>query len=90
VFTIEGPRTMGQTSPGIIEYMAYHGIKCSAHTLVKTGASVGEALLSEANSVGADMVVMGAYTHSRMRQMILGGVTSHVLDNSTLPLLMAH
>ncbi len=90
VFTIEGPRTIGQSSTGILEYMAYHGIKCSAHTLAKTGTSVGEDLLKEARSVGADMIVMGAYTHSRMRQLILGGVTSHVLDNSPLPLFMAH
>lgn len=90
VFTIEGPRTAGQSSTGMIEYMAYHGIKCSTRTLAKAGTSVGEDLLKEAKSVGADMVVMGAYTHSRMRQMILGGVTSHVLDNSPLPLFMAH
>ena len=39
---------------------------------------------------GTDLLVMGAYTHSRMRQLILGGVTRHVLAEATVPLFMAH
>ena len=90
VFTIESKRTPGELSMGVSEYMAYHGINCSVRTLAGSGTSVGEALLKEAKFVGADMIVMGAYTHSRMRQLILGGVTRHVLEQSNLPLLMAH
>ena len=90
VFTIESQRTPGELSAGVSEYMAYHGISCSVRTLAGSRATVGEALLKEASFVGADLIVMGAYTHSRMRQLILGGVTRHVLEESTLPLLMAH
>ena len=90
VFTIESQRTPGELSAGVSEYMAYHGINCSVRTLAGSRASVGEALLKEAEFIGADLVVMGAYTHSRMRQLILGGVTRHVLEQSPLPLLMAH
>lgn len=90
IFTIESPRATAVSSAGMTDYMAYHGIKCSVHTLTGSGASVGEALLKEVNSIGADLVVMGAYTHSRMRQLILGGVTRHVLEQSTVPLFMAH
>ena len=90
VFTIESSRTSGELSLGVSEYMAYHGINCSVRRLSGTGASVGEALLKEAELVSADMIVMGAYTHSRMRQLILGGVTRLVLEQSDLRLWMAH
>ena len=90
VFTIESKRTPGEMSAGVFEYMACHGINCSVRTLAGSGTSVGEELLKEAALVAADMIVMGAYTHSRMRQLILGGVTRHVLEQSNLPLLMAH
>jgi len=90
VFIIESKRTSGETSLGVSEYMTSHGISCSIRMLSGTGASVGEALLKEAGFVGADMIIMGAYTHSRMRQLILGGVTRHVLEKSDVPLLMAH
>ena len=90
VFTIESKRTPGEMSAGVFEYMACHGINCSVRTLAGSGTSVGEELLKEAAVVAADMIVMGAYTHSRMRQLILGGVTRHVLEQSNLPLLMAH
>ncbi len=90
IFTIESPQTSGHSSTGMAEYMAYHGIKCSLKTLTGSGTSVGEALLKEADDIGADLIVMGAYTHSRMRQLILGGVTRCVLETSTVPLFMAH
>jgi nucleotide-binding universal stress UspA family protein len=47
-------------------------------------------LLSAAADFGADLIGMGAYSHSRLRQLILGGVTRHVLQNSNVPILMAH
>ena len=90
IFIIESKHTAGETSFGVSEYLAYHGISCSVHKLSGAGTSVGEALLKEADLISADMIVMGAYTHSRMRQLILGGVTRHVLEYSGLPLLMAH
>jgi nucleotide-binding universal stress UspA family protein len=90
VFIIESKRTTDDLSQGFTEYMAYHGISCSISKLSGSGTSVGGALLKEADLVNADMVIMGAYTHSRMRQLILGGVTRYVLENSDIPLLMAH
>lgn len=90
VFTIESSTTPAVASAGMTDYMAYHGVNASLHTLTGSGTSVGEALLKEVKSLGADMVVMGAYTHSRMRQLILGGVTRHVLEEATVPLFMAH
>ncbi len=90
VFTIENKSSPGEPSFGVSKYLSYHGINCNIHQLSGSGTSVGEALLIEADLVGADIIVMGAYTHSRMRQLILGGVTRHVLEQSRLPLFMAH
>jgi nucleotide-binding universal stress UspA family protein len=51
---------------------------------------VAETLLATAAEVGADLLVMGGYNHSRVRELILGGVTEHVLRSATLPVLIAH
>lgn len=50
----------------------------------------GNALLSLAGDVGADLIVLGCYGHSRTRELVLGGVTRTVLDSATLPVWMAH
>ena len=52
--------------------------------------SVGEVLLAQASAINADLLVMGAFSHSRLRQLILGGVTKFVFEKSPLPVLMAH
>lgn len=70
-------------------YLAWHGISASIRT-VSSGGNVGERLLAEADSVGADLVVMGAYTHSRLRQLILGGVTHYMLYSAKLPIFLSH
>jgi len=51
---------------------------------------IGDALLSQAADLSADLLVMGAYGHSRLRETILGGVTRTVLHSMTIPVLMAH
>ena len=51
---------------------------------------MGEALLSAVRDENADLLVMGGYGHSRVRELILGGVTRHVLGNASVPVLMAH
>lgn len=54
------------------------------------GASVGSMILKTCEEVDADMLVMGAYTHSRLRQLFIGGVTRHVLEYAKLPVLLSH
>jgi nucleotide-binding universal stress UspA family protein len=73
----------------VAEYLAWHGVVARTHAVV-TRAPVGEALLEAAVSVRADLVVMGGYSHSRLREWILGGVTRHMLEKAALPLLVAH
>lgn len=70
-------------------YLAWHGLRATTHTF--PGAhNTGETLLAEVMGMGADMLVMGAYTHSRLRQLILGGVTRHMLHHATIPLFLSH
>ena len=53
------------------------------------GKNPGAVMLAEAQKLGADLIVKGAYTQIRFRQMIFGGATSHLLADSSLPMLMA-
>jgi len=77
------------TTAEMVDYLAWHGIAANHTTLVGRGTAVGEGILAEAINIKASLLVMGAYTHSRVRQMVFGGVTRHVLNNMTLPVLMA-
>ncbi|WP_142847403.1 universal stress protein [Telmatospirillum sp. J64-1] len=83
-----GEETQG---PGeMARYLAWHGLQAKAHAFTARESSTGATLLAEAKAMDADLLVMGAYTHSRLRQLILGGVTRHVLHNATIPVLLSH
>lgn len=75
---------------GLVRYLAWHEIEASAEVLSPGPEGAGVRLLEEAERLGADLLVMGAYTHNRLRQMIFGGVTRHVLTHARLPVLVAH
>jgi len=70
--------------------LARHNIKAVAEPMMTDGHNAGEALLMRAHDLGADLLVMGAYAHSRMREFVFGGATHHVLANMTIPVLMSH
>jgi nucleotide-binding universal stress UspA family protein len=70
--------------------LSRHGIKAVAEPMMTDGRNAGEALLLRANDLGADLLVMGAYAHSRMREFVFGGATRHVLEHMTIPVLMSH
>jgi nucleotide-binding universal stress UspA family protein len=67
-----------------------HGIVAAIHRFDPGSAAIGEALLREARRHGVDLLVMGAYSHSRIYELILGGVTRHMLGHADMPLLMVH
>lgn len=71
-------------------HLARHGIKATIEATVSAGIGVGNTLLSRASDLEADLLVMGAYGHSRVRELLLGGATRTVLESMTLPVLMAH
>lgn len=73
----------------LVSYLAWHGIVAETRVPDVKPTSVGPVLLSEVQALGAGLLVMGAYHHNRLRQMIFGGVTRHVVANATLPVLLA-
>lgn len=71
-------------------YLTRHGVRANVHPTYGEDIAVGEWLLSRAADLGSDLVVMGAYGHSRLREMVLGGATRTMLESMTVPVLMAH
>jgi len=71
-------------------HLARHGIAAEAESTQALDIGVGDVLLSRAADLGADLIVMGAYGHSRLREMMLGGATRHLLQHMTVPVLMSH
>ncbi|NIR29706.1 MAG: universal stress protein [Gammaproteobacteria bacterium] len=90
VLTVEGGTVAGPSGEDVARHLVRNGVKAQARTAAMDGKSVGEAILAEASSVSADLLVKGAYTQSRLRQMIFGGATRHILNHATLPVLLAH
>ena len=70
--------------------LAWHGVTADIEKVPRERRPVAETLSSKAQELGADLLVIGAYSHSRFREMILGGVTRHVFRNVAIPVLMAH
>ncbi|MCS6892565.1 MAG: universal stress protein [Rhodovarius sp.] len=78
----------GPKVEGILAYLKWHGIEAEAVQFKPSGKDVGAGLLAAAREFNADLLSMGAYSHSRIRQLILGGVTRHVLEHAEIPVLM--
>src|SRR5271165_4806374 len=95
VLTIEATRPAPDTrilpTADIAEHLARHGLTVSAaRTVVSDGLTPADALLDYASDIGADLLVVGGYGHSRTREMIMGGVTRELLQHMTVPVLMSH
>jgi nucleotide-binding universal stress UspA family protein len=84
------PATDDVTSAGITRHLARHGIKAETTRPVLAGSSTPDLLLNYAADVSADLLVVGGYGHSRLRELVLGGVTRELLRHMTLPVLMSH
>ena len=74
----------------LMEYLRLHGIHAQGIVVAAGTRTPAEALLARAKELKADLMVMGAYGHSRFREMLLGGVTNHMLEKADIPLLMSH
>lgn len=89
VHVLAGVRA-GAAPPGLPEILAEHGIAAELHVLAVGSDVFGATLLAKAHGLGADLLVMGAYTHNLWRDLVLGGVTRHMLAEADLPVLMRH
>ena len=88
------PPTHGpnRSDPGglISQFLARHGVTVEIDVLSKTLPRVSDILLRRAADIDAEVIVMGAYGHSRVREAVFGGATRHMLQHATVPLLMSH
>jgi nucleotide-binding universal stress UspA family protein len=78
----------GPSAADVAEYISHHGVTADVVEFPMVDKTVGAGLLAAAADFGADLMSMGAYSTSRLRQLILGGTTRHVLENAQLPVLM--
>lgn len=80
------------TDPGaeLSRMLSRHGVKVEVTILAQTLPRVSEVIARHVADMDADMLVMGAYGHSRFREAILGGATRNMLEHATVPVLMAH
>jgi nucleotide-binding universal stress UspA family protein len=90
IVTVEGATVAGPSGEQMAASLRLNGIVAEPITLKPGKRSAGETLLSKADELGCDLIIKGAYTQSRLRQMIFGGTTRHILANAKLPVLMAH
>lgn len=77
-------------SADIAEHLARHDVNVTAHDVIQNEVPVAETLLSKISDTGADMLVMGGYGHSRLREYAFGGVSKTMLGSMTVPVLMTH
>ena len=91
VLHVEGGAAVpGPSAAQAIRYLQRNGVKAEPMTVGLDGRTTGEAILATAQSIGCDLLIKGAYTQSRLRQMIFGGATRHILAHAALPVLMAN
>jgi nucleotide-binding universal stress UspA family protein len=88
ILSAEGYQRRGPAAPDLAAYLALHDVRADIVMFQSVGNSVGAGLLAAARDFGCDLLAMGAYSHSRLRQLILGGVTRHVLEYGRLPVMM--
>ena len=89
---IRAARGPERSDPGgvLCQYLVRHGVKAQVSVLAKTLPKISDVLARHALEEGCDMMVMGAYGHSRLREAVLGGTTRAVLEAMKIPVLMAH
>ncbi|WP_422002740.1 universal stress protein [Reyranella sp.] len=79
-----------QPGADVATWLSRHGVKVTVQCDVAPDTDVGGVILSRAMDLGSDLIVMGIYGHSRMREMVLGGASRTLLSGMTVPVLMAH
>ncbi|MGO8865374.1 MAG: universal stress protein [Alphaproteobacteria bacterium] len=81
---------MRASGVAIARHLLRHHVKAEPHHLVAGEVGIGDMLLSRAADEAADLIVMGVYGHSRLRELVLGGVSRDIFQRMTVPVLMAH
>jgi nucleotide-binding universal stress UspA family protein len=90
VLTVEGETVPGPSGEQMAVCLQRNGIPAQARIVHPHDRPIGQTALDEADTFAADLLIKGAYTQSRLRQMIFGGATRHIMNHAQLPVLMAH
>jgi hypothetical protein len=90
VLTTEGGTVPGPSGEQLTRSLRLNDIPAEHRSASLEGRTTGQVILAEAEALGCDLLIKGAYTQSRLRQWIFGGATRHILTNATLPVLIAH
>ncbi len=90
VVSVEGAWTPGPSSADLAKSLKAHGIDAASRHIPAGSRQPGDVFLAEAKAMSADLLVKGAYTQSRLRQMIFGGATRQVIAGADMPVLLAH
>jgi nucleotide-binding universal stress UspA family protein len=85
-----GTGVLGPSADQMIRYLERNGIPAEPLTVGLDGKNTGEAILEAAQTLACDLLIKGAFTQSRLRQMVFGGATQHVMATATLPVFLAH
>lgn len=90
VLEVQGWSFPGPSGQDLVRHLARNGLPASFRSIKPAGRSNGQAILDEAAALDADLLVKGAYTQTRLREVIFGGATRHIITEARLPVLMAH
>ena len=90
VYTCRRHEHTEPTPLDLVKYLGWHGVKALVRTMDAHDPHVGEALLAAAANDDVNLLVVGAYSRSRLRELILGGVTEHVMTSANIPVFMLH
>jgi nucleotide-binding universal stress UspA family protein len=85
-----GAGVPGPSPDQAVGYLQRNGIAATLKTVGLDGQTTGQVVLATAATLGCDLLIKGAYTQSRLRQMIFGGTTQHILEHAAIPVLLAH
>jgi nucleotide-binding universal stress UspA family protein len=90
IFTCKRHENINPPPADLVDYLGWHDVDAEVKTVDAHDPNVGAALLSVAGEMGVDLLVVGGYSRSRLRELILGGVTAHLLASAEIPVFMLH
>ena len=90
IVAVRGWGVPGPSADELCRHLVRNGIAATARTIEPDHRSPGEVVLDECAAAGADLLVKGAYTQSRLRQLIFGGATRHIMMHAKIPVILAH
>ena len=85
-----GTEVPGPSAEQMIRYLQLNGVRSQRLTVELGEKNTGECVLDTARRLNCDLLIKGAFTQNRLRQMIFGGATQHIMASATLPVLLAH